>query len=87
MIVSRCDDRMRHRQCARGRVAAGFPGSSRVAMAVLGVFVLGCFGGCGTDEAEQILPTIDSCCRRSSDDRSNGSRDDHSGSTTDFGSV
>lgn len=35
MIVSRCDDRMRHKQCARGRVAAGFPGSSRVAMAVL----------------------------------------------------
>ena len=48
MIVIRCDDRMQYRECARGRVAAGFPGSSRVAMAVLGVFVLGCFGGCGT---------------------------------------
>jgi ABC-type uncharacterized transport system auxiliary subunit len=48
MIVIRCDDRMRHRERASGSVAAGFPGASRVAMAMLGVLVLGCLGGCGS---------------------------------------
>ena len=47
MIVIRCDDRLRHRECERGRVAAGFPGASRVAMVVLGMLVFECLGGCG----------------------------------------
>ena len=87
MIVIRCDDRMRHKECARGRVAAGFPGSSRPCNGSAGSICARMFWRLRYDEAEQILPTIDSCCRRSSDDRSNGSRDDHSGSTTDFGPV
>jgi ABC-type uncharacterized transport system auxiliary subunit len=47
MIVIRCDDRLRHTECARGKFAAGFFGATTVAMAVLGVLVLGCLGGCG----------------------------------------
>jgi cholesterol transport system auxiliary component len=47
MIVIRCDDRLRHRECERGRVAVGFPGASHVAMVVLGMLVFECLGGCG----------------------------------------
>jgi ABC-type uncharacterized transport system auxiliary subunit len=47
MIVIRCDDRLRRRECARGKVATETSGASRVAMAVLGILVLGCLSGCG----------------------------------------
>jgi ABC-type uncharacterized transport system auxiliary subunit len=48
MIVIRCDGPVQHEDCSRGRSATEFPIAIRVAMVVIGMLVLECFGGCGT---------------------------------------